>query len=164
MRTSLHPLQRQYRVQRSCPKRLYMPRSTPTSTQTAPVTSGTTGMALVPCGSSTPTTSGTPRSTPVDVSNPYLTIGATFNITCRRGIPSNSKSPVGDVKRYIRYNITSCMDECAREGPTCSGIIYGANLTAMLQDGVPGANCILKNDTWVPTLKKEEWFASALKI
>jgi hypothetical protein len=63
----------------------------------------------------------------------------------------------------MEYNITACMDRCAQE-QECKGIVYGANLTAMVADGDPGANCLLKNATWEPSSKKAFWFASAVKV
>ncbi|KAF2658795.1 hypothetical protein K491DRAFT_713271 [Lophiostoma macrostomum CBS 122681] len=142
------------------------------------VTSGTTGMAALPCrntsSSSTSTSPNSPAATPRDIANPYLATGATFNITCRRGPPGDgdgdgnsdgngSGHPIGNLHRYTEYNITACMARCAAE-QACKGVVYGANLTAMVADGTPGANCLLKNATWDAVGERAFWVASAVKV
>lgn len=46
----------------------------------------------------------------------------------------------------------------------CGGVVYGANLTAMVADGDPGANCLLKNSTFVPGRVGKFWQASAVRV
>lgn len=119
-------------------------------------------MAALPCNDAKPGETAQPRG----ISNPWQTIGATFNITCGRGLPATGDRkgrPITNLHRWTIYNITTCMDLCAND-TTCGGIVYGANLTDMVADGDPGGNCLLKNNTWDAVSQKEEWFASAVKL
>ncbi|KAF2121463.1 hypothetical protein BDV96DRAFT_640855 [Lophiotrema nucula] len=121
----------------------------------SPVTSGTTGMAALPCSDDNVN----------DLSNPYLATGATFTITCHRGVPGSGDKqgrPIVNIAQFIHYDFKSCMDECAAN-TKCMGAVYGANLTAMVQDGDPGANCLLKNGTWEATASRIAWMASGVK-
>ena len=43
------------------------------------------------------------------------------------------------------------------------GVVYSANLTAMVEEGGKGGNCLLKNATWSPVVKRAYWLASAVK-
>ncbi|KAF2739041.1 hypothetical protein EJ04DRAFT_509195 [Polyplosphaeria fusca] len=135
------------------------------------VTTGTTGMAALPCMTATAPPSQTTFAlantdfTPRDIPNPYLTTGATFNITCRRGVPpsgTRAGRPITNLGRFVEYNFTSCMDRCAQDS-ACRGVVYGANLTAMLADGDPAGNCLLKNGTWDAKVERDYWFASGVK-
>ncbi|KAF2188307.1 hypothetical protein K469DRAFT_93652 [Zopfia rhizophila CBS 207.26] len=129
------------------------------------VTSGTTGMAKRPCAPQTATAPGAPAATPSGIPNPYLATGATFNITCQRGVQADAKvkgKPIANMKRFVKYTFTDCIDECAKL-TECAGVTYGANLTNMLEDGDPGGNCLLKNGTWDASADRADWFASAVK-
>ncbi|KAF2265747.1 hypothetical protein CC78DRAFT_532122 [Lojkania enalia] len=134
---------------------------------TGPVTSGTTGMASLPCSPNpaTSTNPSAPRFVPRDIPNPYLTIGATFSITCRRGVRGSKDRRgrfIDNIGIYTMYNFSSCMDKCA-EKLDCGGVTYSANLTDMLADGDPGGNCLLKNGTFDAVAPRAPWFASGVK-
>lgn len=80
-------------------------------------------MASLPCASSP----SSPHWTPVP-QTPFLGRGATFNITCARGLPPISDrngTRFKDVERWVDYNITSCMNRCAANAE-CGGILYAA--------------------------------------
>lgn len=129
-------------------------------------------MAARPCTPASVSPASAPQATPRAISNPYLAHGgagtkngATFDITCRRGVPvtgDQDGNRVTNIGRFVTYNFTACMDHCA-ETAGCHGVVYGANLTEMVADGDPGANCLLKNGTWEPVERRETWMASALK-
>ncbi|KAF2473933.1 uncharacterized protein BDR25DRAFT_301992 [Lindgomyces ingoldianus] len=129
------------------------------------VTSGTSGMAKLPCSPASATAPGAPAATPRELKQPYLARGATFNITCRRGEPAGTKNngrPVVNLGIFTEYTFKSCMDRCANL-TECGGVAYGANLTDMVQDGDPGGNCLLKNGTWDASANRDTWFASGVK-
>ncbi|XPS76164.1 hypothetical protein M3J09_008221 [Ascochyta lentis] len=129
------------------------------------VTSGTTGFAERPCEPASISPPSAPQATPHNIANPYVATGATFKITCRRVPATNGadKVPLHDVRRFIKYNFTSCMDECAGT-LECAGVVYAADLTKRVADGSPGANCLLKNGSWVPSEKGANWEASAVRV
>lgn len=68
-----------------------------------------------------------------------------------------------NIAQFIEYNFTACMERCAND-LDCGGVVYGANLTAMVADGVPGANCLLKNSTFVPSRVGKFWQVSAVRV
>jgi hypothetical protein len=94
------------------------PPAIPTSTPSpAPVTSGTVGMAALPCTENVP-------SIPVG-DHPYRTTGATFRISCQLGLPRTGAiagDNIANFKMWVTYNITDCMDKCAGV-VGCKGVV-----------------------------------------
>ncbi|KAJ4301417.1 hypothetical protein N0V90_003509 [Kalmusia sp. IMI 367209] len=115
--------------------------SNPDENDSHAVDSGTSGMAHLPCRPATvlPSSQATPRN----IANPYYSpigVHAYFDITCRRGVPTGgdaNHNAIVNLRTFITYNLTACMDHCS-ETDGCKGVVYGANLTAMIADGDPG--------------------------
>lgn len=127
------------------------------------VETGTTGMAHLPCTDAEVSSPSAPQAIPRNITNPYESPTgqhASFDITCRRGIPASLT--IDNLRIFTMYNLTTCMDRCS-EVKGCMGVLYGANLTRMVSDGLPGGNCLLKNAAWEPTRRRESWFASAVR-
>jgi hypothetical protein len=115
-----------------------------TSTLSAPVTSGTTGVAANSCNFTLPKTY-------------YAPSGTGFTQYCFTDWPNDSPAADGrgnitDLSRAIVYTFEDCMQECLdynerlAEGRTrCTAVTYNANLTSIVAVGRQGGNCFLKD-------------------
>lgn len=108
----------------------------------APVSSGTTGIASNPCpGRNLTTVTGSD--------------GSVFTLLCAVDWPSGVDASSGhgtvyDLNRSTRYTLGSCIADCVdwnddvANDSKCKGIVYTANLTAAFEGG-QGGNCFLKS-------------------
>ncbi|KAK4250203.1 hypothetical protein C7999DRAFT_38716 [Corynascus novoguineensis] len=122
----------------------------PSSTSSAPVTSGTVGLAANSCTFSTPRT-----FTASD--------GTAFTQFCFTDWPNNGEaedgSEVSDLRRLTLYTFEDCMEACvsfnnnieADETP-CKAVTYNSNLTSIIAVGKQGGNCFLKDKKGVNVL------------
>ncbi|KAJ5125961.1 hypothetical protein N7526_008138 [Penicillium atrosanguineum] len=113
------------------------------TTSSAPITSGTNGLAANPCPGKNLTT--------IEGSDDSI-----FTILCSVDWPSGEKSQYGNVTvedltvPSTAYTLKECIADCVNfnnaepgESP-CRGVVYTANLTAAFDGGQDG-NCFLKN-------------------
>ncbi|KAF2491455.1 hypothetical protein BU16DRAFT_529973 [Lophium mytilinum] len=125
--------------------------STPTPTY---VTSGTTGMAELPC--------------PYDTSVPYLesTTRTSFNVSCGTDMPEWMTGANGfhvhDDSRFVAYTLEDCLEKCAVT-PKCAAAAYGANLTELVEVRGGTGNCFLKNSTVTQPVGSFGWMITAMR-
>jgi hypothetical protein len=120
------------------------PTSTATSTSSAPVTSGTTGLADNSCNFTTPKTY-------------YAADGTGFTQYCFTDWPNKDAAADGvgnvtDLTYTTVYTFEACMQKCLdynsrlTTGRTrCTAVTYNANLTSIIAIGQQGGNCFLKD-------------------
>lgn len=114
---------------------------TTSTTSSAPVTSGTSGLASDPCPAKNQTTI-------------RASTGSLFSVLCSVDWPKGIKSADGrgkvqDLEYRTEYSLEDCIGACVdynqdRTKDTCKGVTYSANLTASF-DGGQGGNCFLKD-------------------
>lgn len=116
----------------------------PTSTTSAPVTSGTVGIAANSCNFTTPRTHTTDD-------------GTHFTQFCFTDWPGggsahDGRGKVEDLRRLTKYTFEDCMDACISYnddledgGTACMAVAYNSNLTSVIAVGKQGGNCFLKN-------------------
>ncbi|RDW74552.1 uncharacterized protein DSM5745_07214 [Aspergillus mulundensis] len=116
---------------------------TASTTSSAPITSGTVGVAQNPCPGA--------NSTLVTSS-----VGSNFIIQCNndwpRGIEAaDGSGDVSDLTRWTEYTLDDCIDRCVQYNSDlephktrCKGVTYEANLTSSFGGG-QGGNCFLKD-------------------
>lgn len=159
--------------------------TTTSSTSSAPVTSGTTGLAQIDCPGVDATRIDTPSSWTVANRTTSITYyGRTsFQIHCYKNWPANSDAANGNgtVHNYdgiwgslIAYTLNQCLQYCAdynnqsanvdpnSSGSNCVGVTYNANLS----DAIPrlgNSNCFLKDrmGTWNSA---KSWTAGAVLL
>ncbi|KAJ2902884.1 hypothetical protein MKZ38_010695 [Zalerion maritima] len=112
-----------------------------TSTSSAPVTSGTTGIADNSCDSSSPETYFATRD---EVFTAYCAIDWPNGIE----LFDDSSATVSDIYSDIVYTFEACMDLCVdynvgRDDALCNAVTYASNLTSSIAG--QGANCWLKD-------------------
>ncbi|KAN0087402.1 hypothetical protein V8E54_001090 [Elaphomyces granulatus] len=115
----------------------------PPTTLSAPVTSGSTGMAQSPCPGANQTT--------------YSSSGPLFTLFCAVDWPRGDDFPDGtgtvvDLESSMQYTLNSCIESCVSYNKdfrsnaiVCQGITYQPNLTANFLLGAREGNCFLKN-------------------
>ncbi|PLB49842.1 hypothetical protein P170DRAFT_437307 [Aspergillus steynii IBT 23096] len=111
------------------------------TTSSAPVTSGTSGIASNPCPAKNETTI-------------RASTGSLFSVLCSvdwpKGVKSaDGKGKVQDLDYRTEYSLEDCIGACIeynqdRTEDICRGVTYSANLTAAF-DGGQGGNCFLKD-------------------
>ncbi|KAJ5216207.1 uncharacterized protein N7498_002614 [Penicillium cinerascens] len=117
--------------------------ATASTTSSAPVTSGTTGLAANPCpGQNLTTIQGSDDSI--------------FTLLCSVDWPNGENSAYGNETvtdlsiPTTAYTLKECIADCidfntaAPDESPCRAVVYAANLTASF-DGGQGGNCFLKN-------------------
>ncbi|RAL13155.1 uncharacterized protein BO97DRAFT_405034 [Aspergillus homomorphus CBS 101889] len=114
-------------------------------TSSAPITSGTIGIAANPCPGQNLTT--------LTASD-----GSIFTLLCAVDWPKGDaglygNKTVGDLDFTTRYTLESCIADCVRwnrviADTPCKGVVYSANLTASFDGGQDG-NCFLKSEVGV---------------
>lgn len=115
----------------------------PTSTTSAAVTAGTTGLAQFSCNNTASTES---------------TAGTSYNQDCNVQYQVNHPSyydqniNMKNLEHRTVYTFQSCLDECDRwnsasNTPACRAVTYYANITTPIK--LWGGNCFLKNDRGV---------------
>lgn len=116
----------------------------PTSTTSAPVTSGTVGLAANSCNFTTPRTHTTNDGT-------HFTQFC-FTDWPNGGSAHDGQGKVDDLRRLTKYTFEDCMDACISynddvgdDGTSCMAVAYNSNLTSIIAVGKQGGNCFLKN-------------------
>ncbi|KAJ6133013.1 hypothetical protein N7471_008228 [Penicillium samsonianum] len=117
--------------------------TTASTTSSAPITSGTIGIAANPC----------PRQNKTIETG---SDGSIFTLLCavdwpRGGEPAYGNGRIKDLSTRTEYTLKSCIAQCVQwnqntsNDPKCKGVVYSANLTASF-DGGQGGNCFLKSN------------------
>lgn len=117
----------------------------PSSTRSAPVTSGTVGLADNSC------TSTAPRTYTADDGTHFTQF--CFTDWPNGGAAADGRGDVEDLDRLTLYTFEDCMEACIEfnedldgdSGTECAAVSYNSNLTSIIAVGKQGGNCFLKN-------------------
>lgn len=135
--------------------------STTTSTSSAPVTSGTTGLAANSCNFTQPKTY-------------YTSDGTPFTEYCFTDWPqgrtaADGTGKVTDLKYTTVYTFEDCIQQCldyneSKTKTQCMAVTYNSNLTSIIAVGRQGGNCFLKDKKAVNLQGSAESACAALAL
>jgi hypothetical protein len=135
--------------------------STTTSTSSAPVTSGTIGLAANSCNFTQPKTY-------------YTSDGTPFTEYCFTDWPQGRASAdntgkVVDLMYTTVYTFEDCIQRCldyngSKPKTQCMAVTYNSNLTSIIAVGRQGGNCFLKNKRAVNLQGSAESACAALAL